>query len=308
LIFDCSNQFAFFFKLFPFFAHLFNSFQAKIEEKMKRAKLLLIALVISSLSAIGVFAQNSKIVKTDLNQAEIDRIVKAFTANEAAFRQALNGYVFNRSASISTVGMGGQISGTYRRDSLMNLTEDGKRIEKIIFAPMPTLKDLTISAADIDHLSGVNQFAIEPSTASQYNFTYVGKEKIDELDLYVFDVAPKVAPDPKKVKEHFFSGRIWVDTSDLMIVKTKGKAVPEQKNERFPIIETWRENVDGKYWFPSYAASDDELVFDSGDVVKIKVRLKYTDYAVGRSEVRILDDDEETPPAKPTPSPTPKKP
>ncbi len=279
---------------------------------MKRTKIILFVLLILSLSAIGAFAQNSKIVKTDMSQTEIDRIVKTFTANEVAFRDALTSYVFSRSASISTVGMGGQISGTYRRDSLMNLTEGGKRIEKIVFAPMPTLKEITISAADLDHLSGVNQFAIEPSTVSQYNFTYVGKEKIDELDLYVFDVAPKGSLDPKKVKQHFFSGRIWVDTGDLMIVKTKGKAVPEQKNERFPVIETWRENVDGKHWFPSYATSDDELVFDSGDVVKIRVRLKYTGYAPGKSEVRILDDDqevkEETPQAKPTPSPTPKKP
>jgi hypothetical protein len=274
---------------------------------MKRAKLLLLVLILS-VSAIGVFAQESKIVRTSLSQAEIDRIVKSFTINEAAFRNALNSYVFSRSASISTIGMGGQISGTYRHDSQMAFGADGKRIEKIVFAPISTLKEITISAADLDHLSGINQFAIEPSTASQYNFTFVGKEKIDELDLYVFDVAPKGVLDPKKVKQHFFSGRIWVDADDLMIVKTKGKAVPEQKDEKFPIIETWRENVDGKYWFPSYATSDDELVFDSGNVVKVRVRLKYKDYAVGRSEVRILDDAEETPPAKATPSPTPKKP
>ncbi len=281
---------------------------------MKKARILLFTFTILCVSFAGAIAQNSKIIKTDLSQAEIDRIVKAFTMNEAAFRDALTSYVFSRSASISTVGMGGQISGTYRRDSLMNIAEGGKRIEKIVFAPIPTLKEITISAADLDNLSGVDQFAIEPSVASQYNFTYVGKEKIDELDLYVFDVAPKGALDPKKVKQHFFSGRIWVDADDLMIVKTKGKAVPEQKNERFPVIETWRENVDGKYWFPSYAASDDELVFDTGNVVKIRVRLKYTGYAPGKSEVIILDDDqeikEETPQAKPkpTPSPTPKKP
>jgi len=278
---------------------------------MKRAKIILFGLAIFYFSAMGGFAQTSNIIKKDLSQAEIDRIVKTFTTNEAKFRDALTGYVFNRSASIQTVGMGGQISGTYRRDSFLNLTEDGKRIEKIVFAPMPTLTEITISAADLDNLSGVDQFAIDPAAIPQYNFTYVGKEKIDELDLYVFDVSLKAAPDPKKIKQHFFSGRIWVDDRDLMIVKTKGKAVPEQKNERFPVIETWRENVDGKYWFPSLASSDDELVFDDGNAVKVKMRVKYKDYAVGKSEVRIVDDEEvneETPPAKPAASPTPKKP
>ena len=276
---------------------------------MKRAKIILFGLLIACSAAFGTFAQTSNIVKKDLSQTEIDRIVKTFTVNEAAFRSALTTYVFNRSASIQTVGMGGQISGTYRRDSYLNLTEDGRRIEKIIFAPISTLKELTISAADIDNLSGVDQFAINPAVASQYNFAYVGKEKIDELDLYVFDVSLKIAPDPKKIKEHFFSGRIWVDDRDLMIVKTKGKAVPEQKNERFPLLETWRENVDGKYWFPSLASSDDELVFDDGNVVKIKVRVKYNNYAIGKSEVRILDDDQEVKEEpKPSPTPTPKKP
>ncbi len=276
---------------------------------MKRAKIILFGLLIACSAAFGAFAQTSNIVKKDLSQTEIDRIVKTFTVNEAAFRSALTTYVFNRSASIQTVGMGGQISGTYRRDSYLNLTEDGRRIEKIIFAPISTLKELTISAADIDNLSGVDQFAINPAVASQYNFAYVGKEKIDELDLYVFDVSLKIAPDPKKIKEHFFSGRIWVDDRDLMIVKTKGKAVPEQKNERFPLLETWRENVDGKYWFPSLASSDDELVFDDGNVVKIKVRVKYNNYAIGKSEVRILDDDQEVKEEpKPSPTPTPKKP
>lgn len=274
---------------------------------MKRTKIILFALLVLCVSS--AFAQNANIVKKDLSQAEIDRIVKAFTANETQFRNALTNYIFNRSASISTVGMGGQISGTYRRDSALNLTEDGSRIEKILYAPVSTLTEITITAADLDNLSGVDQFAIEPSVAANYNFTYLGKEKIDELDLYVFDVALKVMPDPKKIKQRFFGGRIWVDDRDLMIVKTKGKAFPVPKGDQFPVVETWRENVDGKYWFPSLAMSDDELVFDSGQVVKVKMRVKYTDYAIGRSEVRILDDEEEVKEEpKPSPTPTPKKP
>ena len=277
---------------------------------MQKTKIILFSLIIFCFASIGAFAQTSNLVKKDLSQAEIDRIVKSFTANEKAFREALTGYVFNRSASIHTVGMGGQISGTYRRDSFLNLLPDGKRVEKILYAPIPTITEITITPADIDNLSGVDQFAIDPTVASQYNFTFAGMEKIDELNLYVFDVAPKIALDPKKTKQHFFAGRIWVDDRDLMIVKSKGKAVPEQKNERFPVIETWRENVNGKYWFPSYASADDELVFDAGNVVKVKVRIKYTNYAEGKSEVRILDDEEEVKDVspQPKPSPTPKKP
>lgn len=279
----------------------------KIGEKMKKAKIILFGLVVLCASAIGGFTQTSNIVKKDLSPVEVDRIVKAFTANEADFRAALVNYVFNRSATVQTIGMGGQVTGTYRRDSFMSLTEDGRRFEKINFAPISTLTEINVTPEDLDDLGGINPFALEPSAVAQYNFNYVGKEKIDELSLYVFDVTPKVIPDPKKSKQRLFTGRIWVDDQDLLIVKSKGKAVPETKQNKYPIVETWRENVDGKYWFPSYISSDDELVFDSGQAVKLKMRVKFTDYKQGRSDVKILDDEEEVK-EQPTPASAPKKP
>lgn len=274
---------------------------------MRKVKIVLFGLIVLSASAFGQMRQTSNVVKKDLSQAEIDRIVKTFTANEAEFRAALTNYVFNRSATVQTVGMGGQISGTFRRDSSMSLTEDGKRFERINFAPISTLTEITVTPEDLEDLGGVNPFALEPSVVSQYNFSYVGKEKIDELSLYVFDVSPKVIPNPKKTSLRLFTGRVWVDDQDLQIVKSKGKAVPETKTNKYPVVETWRENIDGKYWFPSFISSDDELVFDSGQSVKLKMRVKYSDYKQGRSEVKILDDGVDVQ-EEPKPTPTPKKP
>jgi hypothetical protein len=283
---------------------------------MKKARTFLFALTVFCCSVLVAVAQTtSNIVKSNLSQAEIDRIVKTFTKNENDFRQALNSYAYNRNATIQTVGMGGQITGTYRRDSFLTFKDSGERVEKILFNPVSTLTEVSVSAEDIDNLGGINPFAIEPSSVGNYTFTYLGKEKIDELNLHVFDVTPKTLPNPRKSSQKFFSGRIWVDDVDLMIVKSKGKALPEGKDttgqeQRFPVMETWRESVDGKYWFPAFSSADDELVFDSGNSVKLKVRVKYTNYRVGTSDVKIIDDDnseikEET---KPAPSATPKKP
>lgn len=270
-------------------------------------KLLSLALLLVCLSVVSAFGQTtSNIVKTDLSQAEIDRIIKKFTQNEFLFRQALNVYAFNRYATMQTVGLGGNITGTYKRDSYLTFNENGDRFEKILFAPVSTLTEIVITVADIDNLGGIDPFAIEPKVANQYNFTYLGKEKIDELNLYVFDVAPKVMPDWKKGVAKFFQGRIWVDDEDLMIVKSKGKAVPEGK-ERFATMETIRENVDGKYWFPAYSGSDDELVFEKGQAVKMHIRVKYTDYRLGRTDVKIVGE-EDVPIEKPSPTPAPKKP
>lgn len=276
---------------------------------MKSRKTIIFSLIILCFAAFTGFAQTpSNIVKTNLSQAEIDNIIKKMSDNEDSFRYALSEYVFRRKATIQTVGLGGQISGTYRRDSFMTFNTDGKRFERIEFAPVSTLRDIRVTPEDLDDLGGINPFAIKPSEVPLYNFNYLGKEKIDDLDLHVFDVAPKVMPNPKKSKLRLFQGRIWIDERDLMIVKSKGKAVPDSKDNKFPVVETWRENVDGKFWFPSFSSSDDELVFDNGFVVKLKIRVQYTDYAQGRSSVEILGDEEIVDDPTPTPSPTPKKP
>ena len=254
---------------------------------MKKARIF---LAIFCLSVISAFAQTSNVVKSDLSPAEVDRIVKTFTENEKKFRAALTEYVFNRNATIQTVGMGGQITGVYHRQSFMALKPDGERLEKITYFPMSTITELQITTTDIEDLGGVNAFALEPEAAPLYNFNLLGKEKIDDLNLYVFDVAPKVMPSPKS-KIRLFQGRIWVDDRDLIIVKSKGKGVPEDKNSKYPVVETWRENVEGKYWFPAYASSDDELVFESGQSVKLKLRIKYTDYTKGNVDIIVLDDD-----------------
>lgn len=288
---------------------------------MKKAQIF---LMVFCLSAVSIFAQTSNVASnvtaTNLSQAEIDRIVKTFTENEKKFRLALTEYVFNRNATIQTVGMGGQITGVYQRKSFMALTKTGERIEKITYFPMSTVKEVEITDTDIKDLGGVNAFALEPEMVPQYNFAFIGKEKIDELNLYVFDVSPKVMPKSDS-KLRYFQGRIWVDDKDLMIVKAKGKGVPEGKNAKYPTVETWRENVEGKYWFPSYAASDDELIFESGQSVKMRVRVKYSDYTKGNVDIIVLDDDgseevqeepkQETPPSDskiPPPPPPAKKP
>jgi hypothetical protein len=114
-----------------------------------------------------------------------------------------------------------------------------------------------------------------------------------------------VIPKAEKDGLRLFAGRIWVDDQDFLIVKSRGKAVPEWKDERFPVIETWRENLDGKYWFPSFSSSDDELVFRNGQAVKIKVRVKYANYSVGRTDIKIIGEEEDV---IVEPAATPKKP
>src|ERR1700704_4105012 len=233
------------------------------------------ALMLLTAAALNAPAQSE--TNGSVNTADAERIINSFTAKEGEFRRALNSYSFKRDAVIQSIGMGGQIVGEYHRVSNFTFDDQGNRYEKISYFPMPSMGEIT--QEDIDDLGGIEPFALEPSKISRYNIKYVGKEKIDELNLYVFDVAPKVIPDPKKTKERLFVGRIWVDDQDLQIVKTRGKGIPETKINKFPTVETYREEIDGRYWFPTYSYADEELIFDSGDSLHVRLKVRYSDFA-----------------------------
>jgi hypothetical protein len=261
-------------------------------------------------TASRVWAQGSSNNSGSLSQVEVDRIIKNFTAKEGLFRQALNLYSFKRDAIIQSLGMGGQITGEYHRVSYFTFDDQGNRYEKISYFPMPSVPAQMVTQEDLDDLGGIEPFALEPSKIPQYNFKYVGKEKIDELSLYVFDVSPKVMPDAKKTRERFFIGRVWVDDQELQIVKTKGKGVPETKTNKFPTVETYREQIDGRYWFPTYSYADEELLFENGDPLHIRMKVRYTDFAPARADVKIIEIEDPDAPkkeAKP-PAVSPRKP
>jgi len=268
-------------------------------KRLTKRQILALAFLLFFLSTASlVWAQGSGNSAGSLSQAEVDRILKAFTAKETEFRQALNLYSFKRDALLQSIGMGGQVTGEYHRVSYFTFDDQGNRYEKISFFPMPSFGAVT--QEDLDDLGGIQPFALEPSKISKYDFKYVGKEKIDELSLYVFDVTPKVIPDPKKTKERLFVGRVWVDDQDLQIVKTKGKGVPETKINKFPVVETYREQFGGRYWFPTYSYADEELLFDSGDTLHVRMRVRYSDFAPARADVKIIEIDDPDAPKKET--------
>ncbi|CAN5887779.1 hypothetical protein BH18ACI4_BH18ACI4_01110 [soil metagenome] len=269
--------------------------------------IIILVLVTCLMAGATVFAQNTAAGSDTVSQTEIDRIIRAFTAKETEFRKALNLYSFKRDAMIQTLGMGGQITGEYHRVSTFTFDDQGNRYEKISFFPMPSFGGVT--PEDLEDLGGIQPFALEPAHIDKYNLKYVGKEKIDELNLYVFEVTPKMVPDPKKIKERLFIGRVWVDDQELQIVKTKGKGIPETKINKFPTVETYREQIGGRYWFPTYTYADEELIFENGEALHIRMKVRYSDFAPARADVKVIEVDgaelpnQEAKPPPPKPKP-----
>jgi hypothetical protein len=289
---------------------------------MKRFVLsVLAAVIVGSAAAAQTPAAASGEAPSAINRSgapvDVERIIRTVTQKETQFRKALNQYSFRRDAVIQTIAWGGQISGEYHRTSRFVFDDSGNRFEKILFFPIPTISEITVSPEDLEDLGGVQAFALESSKVNEYNFAYVGKEKIDELDLYVFDVTPKILSDARrleaikksKLPERYFQGRIWVDDKDFQIVKARGKGVPEF-DQRFPTFETYREQIDGRYWFPTYSYADDELTFKGGQSVHVRLRVKYTDFERLKGTATVVEegdpgDVKENAPTKPTATPTP---
>lgn len=243
------------------------------------------ALALLALAAFNASSQTA--ASGPIATADEERIIRTFTTKEAEFRRALNNYSFKRDALIQSIGMGGQVIGEYHRVSTFTFDDQGNRYEKISYFPMATMPEVT--PEDIEDLGGINPFALEPSKIPMYNFRYVGKEKIDELNLYIFDVTPKVIPNPKKSKERLFTGRVWVDDQDLLIVKTKGKGVPETKENKFPVVETYRQHIDGRYWFPTYSYADEELIYENGGALHVRMKVTYSDFAPARATLKVTE-------------------
>jgi TonB family protein len=256
---------------------------------------VLALVALAMVCATGVMGQTNAAAPATNNY---DKIIQSFTAKEVEFRRALNNYSFKRDALIQSIGMGGQVIGEYHRVSIFTFDDQGNRYEKITFFPMASMPEVT--QEDIDDLGGISPFALEPGKLDKYNIRYAGKEKIDELNLYIFDVEPKVIPDPKKTKERLFLGRVWVDDQDLQIVKTKGKGVPETKNNKYPIVETYREHIDGRYWFPTYSYADEELVFDNGNTLHVRLKVRYSDFAPARATLKVTEIGENEVPTAPS--------
>jgi hypothetical protein len=238
--------------------------------------------------------------KTGL-QLPPEEIISQFTKKESELREIWKEYAYTQESKLQVVGPADTISGEFFQVSEFVFNDAGTRIEKIIKAPPSTLDQagLTMTAEDKNALINLQPFALAAEEMPNYFVSYVGKEKVDDLNTYVFDVIPKVMSNKKeldrlrkqKIEGKFFQGKIWVDDQDLMIVKTSGKTVPEF-GQRFPKFETYRENIDERFWLPTYTFGDDVLEFDNFRI-RVRMVVRYKNYRRFSSDVKLLSDTEE---------------
>lgn len=284
-----------------------------------RLRLLSLALLASlPLAAAPLCAQQTPPTPANiagfgpLSQAQpvgltVPQIIEKMGARESAFEHARDQYTFRQSVKMDTIN-----DDTNRADGEMQEVTDitydnaGHRVEHVVFAPGNTIERVIITENDINDIKDRLPFVLTTAQLPAYSLKYLGSQRVDTLDTYVFDVAPK-----EIVKGHrYFQGKAWVDKQDLEIVMVNGINVPQitrpGHEDLSPPFTTYYQQIDGKYWFPTYTRAEGVLHFPAqngalAQDVHMRATVKYTDYKRYHTTVTIeyagkkIDSEPETP-------------
>jgi hypothetical protein len=207
-----------------------------------------------------------------------EEIIRRFAAKEDEMIRAIRGYTFQRSVRVEEIGPGNQAAGQLEVTTQERISQDGRLFEKPVSREASTLKYLDLQRGDSDLVAQAPMFPLNTAMLPKYEITFGGKQPLDDLSVYYFTIKPRALE-----RAHaYFSGVVWVDEQDFVIVKMMGKWVTEtgdvtSSNLPFSVFETYRQQVGHNLWFPAYSRSDE--TYQSGDVnVPIRIIIKWTNY------------------------------
>ena len=207
-----------------------------------------------------------------------EEIIQRFSQKEDEFLAVRPRYGYRKTVRVDEFGQDGKLMGQFLMVSEVTRAPNGQVISKTVEKPQSTLHTINLEPEDIRELDRIPGFPLTTSQLPKYDLKYLGEEQVDEVDCYIFQVKPKTLERTKA----YFDGIVWVDKQYVEVVKTYGKWVNELGDMHsamlpFTIYETYRENVDGKYWFPTYTRSDETLQLkDMG--VALRLVIKWTDF------------------------------
>src|SRR5580704_16926891 len=202
-------------------------------------------------------------------------IIQKLAANEDVMKQKYETYDFTQTIRIEEMANPG---GKFTVTGEVYTRPDGQRYMRVAKQPESDLKVEHFSLEDARTIASLPLFSLTSKEIGNYNFKYAGQEKLDQLNTYIFQVKPKLL----SRKQRYFEGVIWVDDRDFAIVKSYGKFVGELTGNGtslpFTMFETYRENIEGKYWLPTYTRSDDYIKGPNDEDLPLRLVIRSTDF------------------------------
>jgi hypothetical protein len=208
-----------------------------------------------------------------------DEIIRRFSQKEDEYLAERSRYTARKSIRLQELGPDGKVAGEYLRVTETAPGSEGRLVTKTIENPQSTLQHAFLAPEDLAALGRIPAFPLTTSQLPKYDVKFIGSEQVDEIDCYIFQVKPKTL----EITRGLFDGIIWVDAKYLEVVKTYGKWVTERGDAPilpqypFALFETYRENVEGKYWFPNYSRSEDSLHLKDQNV-NVRLVIKWSDF------------------------------
>jgi hypothetical protein len=206
------------------------------------------------------------------------QIISSFAKKEDLYQAERPLFSYRRTVRIQEFGPDGKPSGEFNATYQGVRSKDGQLYEKALSAPETSLQYLQFEPEDAHSLAGIPFYPLTSDQLGKYDVQFLGREKVDEVDCYIFQVRPKMLD-----RRHpLFDGILWVDQKYLEVVKTYGKWVTDLGPMRagslpFNMFETYREIVDGKYWFPNYSRAEDVYKLKDREV-PVRVTIKWMDF------------------------------
>ena len=278
---------------------------------MKRALTFTFVL----LATVPAFAQQGfgPLDTSEPTGITVAQIIEKMGVQETAFEAARNEYTFRQTVKMDTISDDtNKPDGEYQQVTDITFDDKGRRVEHVVFAPQNTIERVIMTENDLKDIEQRLPFVLTTAQLPEYNLTYMGKQKVDELDTYVFGCEPK-----QFVKgQRYLSGKVWVDQEDDEIVLVNGINVPQDTRKGHedlsPPFTTYYQQIDDKYWFPTYTKAEGTLHFQAqngalSQDVHMRTTVRYTDYKRFHTNVTIKYDGQEVEKDTPAPAAPPKQ-
>ena len=207
----------------------------------------------------------------------VEDMIRRLAANEDLFKKVYDTYRLEQTVRVQELDNGGP-SGEFKVTGEFYTKPDGKRYERIVKPPESTLRKSAFSVEDVQTLAALPLFVLTTDELPHYDLRYEGQQKLDEINTFIFSVKPKQVIRGRRL----FDGVVWVDNQELAIVKSYGRFVTEvaRENEQIPFTtyETYRENIAGKYWFPTYIRSDETVPLPKGGDLHLRLVIRSSNF------------------------------